>query len=139
MSSGGTGVPRKPTLRNPDILVCSMEVWPWQAPCRSRSPVLPPSADSSSGWCCTTCVGWLTDLRDSDFHALRCAPSTTKLRNPSPTYCLVAFWQEKCGMRVSVGEIGRIGCPRKGFCSMIGFSPGVGGSLTLGTSGPGWP
>jgi hypothetical protein len=29
----GLGVLKRPTLRSPAILVCSMEVWPWQAPC----------------------------------------------------------------------------------------------------------
>jgi hypothetical protein len=105
MSSSGTREPRRPIPQSLVTSACSTGAWPWQVPCKFGSLVLRPSADFSFDWCCVTDAGRRTCLRDVEFRALQHASSVTKLRNPSPTYCLVACWRGRCGMLAFVGGI----------------------------------
>jgi hypothetical protein len=116
-----------------------MRVWLWQVPYRSRNHVPWPSAYSPSGWLCMTDARRRTGLRDVDFRTLRHAPSTTKLRNPSPTFCLVACLRGRCGLLVFVGVIEKISCHRRGSLSPTGCNHGVEKRLISETFGPGLP
>jgi hypothetical protein len=67
------------------------------------------------------------------------APFAIKLRSPSRTYCLIAFWHGRYGLPVFDGGIERIGSLRVGSRSPIGYNPGVGGPQMPETTGPGLP